>query len=48
MDNKDIKNRLSAKINNNENSDLDIYKALKEDEVMDVLEKEILPEEKQN
>lgn len=48
MDNKDIKNKLSAKINPNKESALDIYKALKDDEVADVMEKEILPENKQN
>lgn len=48
MDNKDIKNRLSAKINNNDDRDLEIYKALKDDEVINVLEKDILPENKQN
>ncbi len=48
MDNKNIKNRLSAKINSDEKTDLDIYKALKDDEVIDVLEKDILPENRQN
>lgn len=48
MDNKDIKSRLSAKNNQNENPDLDIYEALKDDEVIDVLEKDILPKNRQN
>lgn len=48
MNHKEIKNRLSAKINNNENSDLDIYEVLKDDQVIDVLEKDILPKNKRN